>query len=638
MIVNTQARDLGLGSGGFDVVHVNLTRGLDGDGRAGRARDEAQLHEPPARGAAGRGRAAASCRSHRPVARASRCTASSRRSRGRSAQARPARGSATCRRPAARCRAAQSRVGARAARARLLAGHLTAGAGVRGRGRGDHDGRRDPPRAARRAAGTRVCGPGPGILGSARRSATAGMAALDTAHAGARARLPGRRLSAHVVGRPARAPPRPLAPHADGARAAARPVTVALRRRADLARAARGRPARDTRDGPRASRAVDADLSRLPRQRPAGAHDGPPLDEDRALLRGRARRGTALGARPRTGGGADSSRAPHAATAHAPCTARAGGRRAEHGAMATVAPARADDARLEAHVPRLPRLPRARARAVAQHARGLPLRPAAVRRVPATARARTRSTSSTPTSPAFLDELAAGRRRAPARRAARRSSARPPACARSTATCAARRSSTRDPTADLRAPRKPPAAAAGAQPRRGRAPARARRAGTEPRRAARPRAARADVRLRPARLGGDRPRGGRRRPRGRRAARARARARRSGSCRSAARRSSAVARLPASAGGRELVGTRATSRTCSSTSAAAGSRRQGLYKIVQRHARPRGLADSMSPHTLRHTFATHLLAGGCDLRSCRRCSATPTSRRRRSTRTSRPSA
>jgi hypothetical protein len=35
VVVNVEAQDLGLGSGGFDVVHVNLTRGLEGGGPAG---------------------------------------------------------------------------------------------------------------------------------------------------------------------------------------------------------------------------------------------------------------------------------------------------------------------------------------------------------------------------------------------------------------------------------------------------------------------------------------------------------------------------------------------------------------------------------------------------------------------------
>ncbi len=40
-----------------------------------------------------------------------------------------------------------------------------------------------------------------------------------------------------------------------------------------------------------------------------------------------------------------------------------------------------------------------------------------------------------------------------------------------------------------------------------------------------------------------------------------------------------------------------------------------LWMLVKKHCRRAGLPTSVSPHTLRHSFATHLLAGGADLRT-----------------------
>lgn len=42
--------------------------------------------------------------------------------------------------------------------------------------------------------------------------------------------------------------------------------------------------------------------------------------------------------------------------------------------------------------------------------------------------------------------------------------------------------------------------------------------------------------------------------------------------------------------------------------------RQGGWKIVKRHADAVGLGDIVSPHTLRHSFATHMVDGGADVR------------------------
>jgi hypothetical protein len=183
VIVNVQALDLGLGSGGFDVVHVNLTRGLDGEGTPGAHvmklnYTSLQHAVAPVEGGAGGalilpvGRPVAVLALHGQLAGLAWAFAQSA--------------------PGAKLGYVQTEGGAlpgghsrtvRVLRERgLLAGHLTAGPAFGGEGEAIttagalHHGLRVLGWDAA------VCGPGPGIIGSGSPLGHGGMVALDSAH------------------------------------------------------------------------------------------------------------------------------------------------------------------------------------------------------------------------------------------------------------------------------------------------------------------------------------------------------------------------------------------------------------------------------------------------------------------------
>jgi hypothetical protein len=180
VIVNVQALDLGLGSGGFDVVHVNLTRGLEGDGPPDAnvmklnytslqhtvAPVEEEHLQLPVEGPVG------VLALHGQLAAVA--WAFAQRAPGLRLGYVQTEGGALPGGHSATVRMLRER--------ELLAGHLTAGSAFGGEGEAIttagalHHGLRSLGWDAA------VCGPGPGIVGSGSSLGHGGMVALDSAH------------------------------------------------------------------------------------------------------------------------------------------------------------------------------------------------------------------------------------------------------------------------------------------------------------------------------------------------------------------------------------------------------------------------------------------------------------------------
>jgi len=183
VVVNTEAADLGLGSGGFDVVHVNLTRGLEGGGAGGAhvmKLNYTSLQHPV-----------------EPVERATGSLGTGRDPipvlviplHGHLA---PAAWAAQQARPEVRVGYVQTAGGALPGRISrdvaqlrglaLLCGYVTAAPAFGGEAEALSVAGALDAAASRLGWGAAIVGPGPGIIGSDTDLGHGGMAALDSAH------------------------------------------------------------------------------------------------------------------------------------------------------------------------------------------------------------------------------------------------------------------------------------------------------------------------------------------------------------------------------------------------------------------------------------------------------------------------